>query len=572
MSSITVAVTSPNGSKRVTVLPRDTTDTLYNKVMKEFQLGSLQFSLTKDREKKQKIESSRTKTVKLAGLQHGGRIFLTPTSSTLFGQDQNGVSPTASTSSSAVSAPAAASIAPVVVVEDDLDLMLKKKDGKIPRKRDALHCQHNLNSQCVHCTPYEPFDEEYLREKQIKHMSFHSFLRMKYKDTTRGKFAPLQNMSCSIQHNKGCEHKPYPKGICSKCQPSAVTLNRQQYRHVDYIQFENPHIVDRFLQYWRETSHQRAGWLIGRYEHHPDVPLGIKAVVVAVYEPPQESSRDSLRILPDSNDEVLDEVCENLGLRRLGWIFTDLVTTGGRGDKVKHFRHMDTHFLSAEEIITAASYQLQFPNKTGMASEGAFGSKFVTVCVSGDAENNIHLDGYQVSNQCMALVKDKILVPTRDAPELGYIKESSDEQYVPDVYFSAKDEYGNEIKKPGRPLPVEYLLVDVPVGTPVEELFTMVVIQDKNKFPVENRQIEGHLQDFNAFAKYMTQFRSAEFLDSVSDLHVLLFMMTLDIVPLRAYMGPLLEAVKTKHGDSARDWTYNDYWDNVNALMQATTT
>ena len=39
----------------------------------------------------------------------------------------------------------------------------------------------------------------------------------------------------------------------------------------------------------------------------------------------------------------------------------------------------------------------------------------------------------------------------------------------------------------------------------------------------------------------------------------------------RAYMGPLLEAVKTKHGDSARDWTYNDYWDNVNALMQATT-
>merc|ERR1719309_915273 len=111
---------------------------------------------------------------------------------------------------------------------------------------------------------------------------------------------------------------------------------------------------------------------------------------------------------------------------------------------------MDTHFLSAEEIITAASYQLQFPNKTGMASEGSFGSKFVTVCVSGDAENNIHLDGYQVSNQCMALVKDKILLPTRDAPELGYIKESSDEQYVPDVYFTAKDEYGNEIKNPGR--------------------------------------------------------------------------------------------------------------------------
>ena len=44
------------------------------------------------------------------------------------------------------------------------------------------------------------------------------------------------------------------------------------------------------------------------------MPLGIKAVVVAVYEPPQESSRDSLRILPDSNDEVLDEVCESVAI------------------------------------------------------------------------------------------------------------------------------------------------------------------------------------------------------------------------------------------------------------------
>ena len=31
-----------------------------------------------------------------------------------------------------------------------------------------------------------------------------------------------------------------------------------------------------------------------------------------------------------------------------------------------------------------------------------------------------------------------------------------------------KDEYGNEIKKIGRPLPVEYLLIDVPVTTPLQ--------------------------------------------------------------------------------------------------------
>ncbi len=41
----------------------------------------------------------------------------------------------------------------------------------------------------------------------------------------------------------------------------------------------------------------------------------------------------------------------------------------------------------------------------------------------------------QVSNQCMALVRDDCLVPTLDAPELGYIRESTSEQYVPDVFY-----------------------------------------------------------------------------------------------------------------------------------------
>lgn len=45
------------------------------------------------------------------------------------------------------------------------------------------------------------------------------------------------------------------------------------------------------------------------------------------------------------------------------------------------------------------------------------------------------MEGYAVSAQCMALVRDHCLVPTKDAPELGYVRESSDKQFVPDVYY-----------------------------------------------------------------------------------------------------------------------------------------
>ena len=40
-----------------------------------------------------------------------------------------------------------------------------------------------------------------------------------------------------------------------------------------------------------------------------------------------------------------------------------------------------------------------------------------------------------MSDQCMALVRDDCLIPTVDAPELAYVKESTNEQYVPDVFY-----------------------------------------------------------------------------------------------------------------------------------------
>lgn len=560
---ITVGVQTPEGQKRVQVSGGGKTEELYKNVYKEFDMKSMEFGLYKDQKKKEIIDNSRIKSITTAGLRHGDRIFLFPKAKVeVF---KTGESSSTGASLNGFKVPS------TIVIEDEIDRIIQKQDGAIERGRDSLHCQHNANSQCVHCIPLDPFDENYLKEKQIKFLSFHSYLRKICGGASKGKFAPLKNLSCKVNHTSRCSHQPYPQGICSKCQPSAVTLNRQPWRHVDYIMFENPQIVDRFLKFWRESGAQRAGWLYGRYEVYPEVPLGIKAVVCAIYEPPQETSKEHIKILADPKQETLDVLAENLGLVKVGWIFTDLVPAPN--GQVKNYRGMDTHFLSSQEIITAAHYQNLHPNPCRSTDEGVFGSKFVTVCVTGNKDKEIHMEGYQVSNQSMTLVRDNILIPTKDAPELAYIRESSDDNYVPDVFFMEKDKYGNEIKKLGRPLPVEYLLIDVPVSTPKEpkSFFPLLKDEDRKTFPVGNRMLESSIQDFNSFATYINQFRSAEFYESVADLHVLMFMANLDIIPLREFMGPLLEAVKSGDREAAREWSYLEAWSNLQALVQAST-
>jgi len=386
----------------------------------------------------------------------------------------------------------------------------------------------------------------------------------------KGKYAALEDITCRIKPGPQCKkHPPWPRGICSFCQPNAITLNRQSYRHVDNAMFENAELVERFLQYWRSSGHQRLGFLYGRYETHADVPLGIRATIAAIYEPPQESSRDKIQLLPDDREELVEQLAAQLGLVRVGWIFTDLLPDDLQIGTVKHVRNVNTHFLSAQECIMAGHYQNQYPNPCRFSSTGYFGSKFVTVCVTGDATNQVHMEGYSVSNQCMALVRDDCLVPTKDAAELGYIRESSDKQYVPDVFYKEKDSYGNEVPRLARPLPVEYLLVDVPTSTPLTPIHTFTYETNLTPFPIENRMVDGHIQDFAALTTYLAQFSRERFLDAASDFHFLLYIATMDILPMKDVMGPLLEAVKQRDTDAAAEWAGADHWANLEQMIAA---
>lgn len=455
-------------------------------------------------------------------------------------------------------------------VEDEVDIKLWSQSGLIERPPDEKLCRHGPKAKCLHCTPIEPYDENYLKEQKIKHMSFHSYLRKMTRGVDKGKFAFLEDISCRIK--PGCrEHAPWPQGICTKCQPNAVTLNRQEYRHVDNIVFENPSIVERFLDYWRKTGHQRLGFLYGKYDTHADVPLGIKATIVSIYEPPQDSTTDMVKLLPDSKLEAIDFVASNIGLRRIGWIFTDLVPLDRSKGTVKYVRGADSHFLSAQEVIMAGVMQNCHPNPCRLSPSGFFGSKAVTVCVTGNSENQIHMEGYQVSNQCMALVRDSCLLPTRDAPELGYIRETSREQFVPDVFFKEKDEFANDVTKIARPLPIEYLLVDVPTSTPVEPRRTFNPIASMTPFPITNRFIEGQTQDLHCLESYLSQFTEDQILEALSDFHLLIFLATHEsLVSSKQELAPLLVALRRKDKNLVSTWiSKNDYWSSLQNLLSS---
>ena len=79
-------------------------------------------------------------------------------------------------------------------------------------------------------------------------------------------------------------------------------------------------------------------------------------------------------------------------------IYTDLVDDGSGTGKVLCKRHPDSYFVSSLEVLFIARQQLAHRNVCKYSSSNYFGSKFVTLVVSGDEEGNVAISEYQVSN------------------------------------------------------------------------------------------------------------------------------------------------------------------------------
>ncbi|KZT52815.1 polyubiquitin-tagged protein recognition complex, Npl4 component [Calocera cornea HHB12733] len=498
------------------------------------------------------------RTIADLGLRHGDMIFA--------GYDYQPEVATNTAPALSVPAPAVTAAAPIApataepttsapakrpwegVKEDPVDDYWRTKDGKIPRERDAQFCKHGANAMCDYCMPLEPYDAKYHVEHSIKHLSYWAYLRSKTVGASAAATAglpPLDNLSYRVKIPcPSGTHAPWPAGICSKCQPSAITLQPQPFRMVDHVEFASSTLIDRFLTAWRKTGMQRFGLLIGRYEPYPEVPMGIKAVVEAIHEPPQEGEVDGLTLgLPWDDEGRINQLAgECKGLQMVGVIFTDLTPDDQDRRKLLCKRHADSFFLSSLETIFAATLQLSHPNPSRAAPSGTFSSRFVTCVLSGTPEGGIDVACYQASEQACAMV-DADIIEASVEPGIVRVKEEAPSRYVPDVFYRYKNEYGLDVQQTAKPsFPVEYLLVNVTHGFPTNPSPAFI----STAFPIENRQgIEN--QDISKVVSELSRLganavlsprdartnpaKAQQIIAYLSDWHLLCFLGTVGILP-----------------------------------------
>ncbi|OII74071.1 uncharacterized protein cubi_02873 [Cryptosporidium ubiquitum] len=292
------------------------------------------------------------------------------------------------------------------------------------------------------------------------------------------------------------------KGVMNKIPPS-VTLKHQPYRHVDHLEMMNLSEAMQFVDYWRSTLgmlKQRIGWMYGYYREDSTYPMGIRAVMEAIYEPPQDDNTEPGKLILENDHfkSSVDKIAQSLGLECLGLVFTH-----NERDEV----------LTSNEIVTLGKLQLEAlktKHYTGYPVS-SFISCTIAPCKSVKGGDPIP-NAFAVSDLGLAFLRDKLIDEKGLEDNTNIvIREEEKGEILPQIL-----EKGVSTRK----FDAHWLIVRINESAPIQPK----PFFSSSQFPKENRVIAQKPSDVSEFIKSRLTSVPMTSYNLLNDFHLLLYL------------------------------------------------